>query len=577
MKTKSSAPKREAYGIWLVLVMTAVSISLFAGAAKWTAQSIAVNERNNTYNKTVAAAEAATELVLSYMSRDFLNQSYSPSRMDYYGNQIPTGDWASDYEFRDNHDHINHTQVSSTSTMRVTNLTSQFAGLYGLAYGCQIKGRARSVNSRYDISATVQQDFQLASIPVFQFAIFYAMDLEVNPGAAMVITGKVHGNANIYTRPGAALDYKDDVGATGRIYTNRHPDDPTAPSSGTLKFWKQKTDGVSCLTLPIASNNSPAAVRGILDLPPFGENPLSNDGQERYYNKCDLIVMVTQTNISVKTGLWDGWDSVTPDLNPGKTNASFSFISTNSSFYDAREGKLTLLTELDVGKLGTWMTNSATGASVNSDAIYKTGHSLASVYIYDARNPGTKLPAVRLINGQYLPPSGLTVATRLPLYVKGHFNAPDTTVGQTNTASTKPSSLLGDAITLLSSSWNDASGSNSLSTRTPVNTTVNAAILAGIVQTTNASGTKHYSGGVENFPRFLENWSGVTLTYNGSMVVMFPSQFATNWWITTGTYYNAPTRKWAFDLNFLDYNKLPPATPQVRKLVRSGWSVVSGT
>ena len=82
---------------------------------------------------------------------------------------------------------------------------------------------------------------------------------------------------------------------------------------------------------------------------------------------------------------------------------------------------------------------------------------------------------------------------------------------------------------------------------------------------------------MENFPRFLENWSGVTLTYNGSMVVMFPSQFATNWWITTGTYYNAPTRKWAFDLNFLDYNKLPPATPQVRKLVRSGWSVVSGT
>ena len=133
MKTKSSAPKREAYGIWLVLVMTAVSISLFAGAAKWTAQSIAVNERNNTYNKTVAAAEAATELVLSYMSRDFLNQSYSSSRMDYYGNQIPTGDWASNYEFRDEHDHVNHTQVSSTATMRVTNLTSQFAGLYGLA------------------------------------------------------------------------------------------------------------------------------------------------------------------------------------------------------------------------------------------------------------------------------------------------------------------------------------------------------------------------------------------------------------------------------------------------------------
>jgi len=59
------------------------------------------------------------------------------------------------------------------------------------------------------------------------------------------------------------------------------------------------------------------------------------------------------------------------------------------------------------------------------------------------------------------------------------------------------------------------------------------------------------------------------------MVVMFPSQFATNYWVQTGTYYNAPSRKWAFDVNFLDYTRLPPATPMVRKLVRGQWSVVS--
>ncbi len=34
-------------------------------------------------------------------------------------------------------------------------------------------------------------------------------------------------------------------------------------------------------------------------------------------------------------------------------------------------------------------------------------------------------------------------------------------------------------------------------------------------------------------------------------------------------------RKWAFDVNFLDYRKLPPATPQVRKLVRGHWNVVA--
>ena len=32
-----------------------------------------------------------------------------------------------------------------------------------------------------------------------------------------------------------------------------------------------------------------------------------------------------------------------------------------------------------------------------------------------------------------------------------------------------------------------------------------------------------------------------------------------------GGNHNAPNRKWAIDLNFLDYRKLPPATHAVRK------------
>jgi hypothetical protein len=59
------------------------------------------------------------------------------------------------------------------------------------------------------------------------------------------------------------------------------------------------------------------------------------------------------------------------------------------------------------------------------------------------------------------------------------------------------------------------------------------------------------------------------------MVVMFPSQSAISYWIGPGTYYNAPNRQWAFDRNFLDYRKLPPCTPLVRKLVRGQWNVVA--
>ena len=82
----------------------------------------------------------------------------------------------------------------------------------------------------------------------------------------------------------------------------------------------------------------------------------------------------------------------------------------------------------------------------------------------------------------------------------------------------------------------------------------------------------NYSGGVENFLRLLENWNGnTTLTYNGSIVVMFPSKFATNNW--SGSYYGVPHRNWSFDLNFLSQKGLPPLTPEVMAIVRKNYAV----
>jgi hypothetical protein len=86
-----------------------------------------------------------------------------------------------------------------------------------------------------------------------------------------------------------------------------------------------------------------------------------------------------------------------------------------------------------------------------------------------------------------------------------------------------------------------------------------------------------YSGGVENFPRFLEDWSGKVFTYNGSMVVMYDSVYATGQWGGTGStigIYNPPTRNWAFDTNFSNPAKIPPGTPSVRALVRDAWTSI---
>jgi hypothetical protein len=180
---------------------------------------------------------------------------------------------------------------------------------------------------------------------------------------------------------------------------------------------------------------------------------------------------------------------------------------------------------------------------------------------------------VRLVDGQFLPTNGLTVATQDPLYVQGNYNVANSALGTTNTSLSAPAALLADSINVLSGSWQDSNSTKSLSSRNATDTTVNAAFLAGIVP----SGGGYYSGGVENFPRFLENWSGHTFYYNGSMVVMFPSQIATAPWKGTGStwnIYNAPTRNWHFDLNFTNPTRLPPGTPAVRVAIRGAWAVI---
>jgi hypothetical protein len=151
------------------------------------------------------------------------------------------------------------------------------------------------------------------------------------------------------------------------------------------------------------------------------------------------------------------------------------------------------------------------------------------------------------------------VATGRPLYVWGDYNS--------DFATRRPASLVADAITILSDAWQDPN-QQSANLNGAASTTVNAAILTGAVETT----LNQYSGGMENFPRFLETWTSIPFTYNGSMVKMFPSLYATNVW--GYSYYKPPVRIWAFDTNFRDPLKLPPKTPSVLKVFRHKWATL---
>ena len=79
----------------------------------------------------------------------------------------------------------------------------------------------------------------------------------------------------------------------------------------------------------------------------------------------------------------------------------------------------------------------------------------------------------------------------------------------------QPAAIIADAVNVLSNSWLD-SKSGTAPNASP--TTVNAGFISGNVPT----GGGYYSGGVENFPRFLEDWSNKVFTYYGSMIQLCP-------------------------------------------------------
>jgi hypothetical protein len=247
-----------------------------------------------------------------------------------------------------------------------------------------------------------------------------------------------------------------------------------------------------------------------------------------------------------------------------------SFVFTNNSFWDAREGKTVMPIDVDVGAFANWCTNNSAGSVSLRSAL---GADVASVYIWDRRTlPGSELGAVRLTNGLRLPPLGLTVVTPRPLYVLGHYNQLSAAnLGTTNTSTTLPASLMADAVTILSRNWSDAKSTQGVGSRNAAPTTVNAAILAGAVETAGGN----YGGGMENFPRFLETWGlANAFTYNGSMVKMFPSLYATNRWGLANVY-APPKRNWAYDLNFENPALLPPKAPSLQKVFHSQWATVA--
>jgi hypothetical protein len=229
----------------------------------------------------------------------------------------------------------------------------------------------------------------------------------------------------------------------------------------------------------------------------------------------------------------------------------------------------------------------------NTETDYKAG-------IKQEPNDGNHY-GVRLYNGNTLKSTftgapaikGLTVVTDQALYVRGHYNceAKVNTVSPNNPPTCdykKPAAFLADTINVLSENYRmsdaDAELYKDKSTepdkysvsdpkvrevkaygtyRKARHTNINAAFLSG----TDSTGYQElsqgggYNGGLENYPRFHEDWGGGrTLTYRGSFVSLARPRRVDGGWGKGG--YGAPNRNWDFDIDFKVAENLPPLSPR---------------
>ena len=563
MKTRSSFRilRREAYALLMVIVFTGAALVLATGIFQYASTSTNLNHRHNEHQRAIAAAEAATEKVLSKVTSDYrdLGEGYVLAHLDSYRSMVPTSSEhtdCGDYLFKNFSGVADRVEVNYIPGGSFEVSSGKYNGLRGTKSKLHITANATAKYSSANPVGAVNQDIEFLRIPIFQFAIFYNLPLEFNNHPPMIVTGPVHCNTNIYITPEISTTFNGDVTASGQIYHSKNPISPESSScSGLVVYNGAHDSGVGTLNLPIGTNNSPSAVRAVIEVPPVLEDPYSSMGRERYYNKADLIITVQNTNIIATSGLRNSFATVVP------ATEITNFVSTNLTFYDERQLKTIETTQIDVAKLAQWK---ATNIYFNPTL---PGQNILTIFITDTRTQTASTQSgIRLVNGQTLPTGGLTVATPNPLYIRGHYNAPAAHLGTTNTSATQPASVAADSVTLLSTAWSDANSTDSLCSRVGNHTTVNAAMLTGFVETTE----KNFSGGVENLPRFLEDWDTKILTYNGSMVAMYVSKISTNAFGKSGVF-GAPDLHWSLDQNYLVEGKLPPATPSVTILVRSKW------
>jgi type II secretory pathway pseudopilin PulG len=461
----------------------------------------------------------------------------------------------------------------------------------------------------------VVRDVELDSTPLFQFLAFYNGDLEFLPGPDFNGHGRMHTNSDLYIGAGSTINlYGDHIHALGQAYRHRKDNGSYTANGGPITMWN--ADGTQSASWNAPANGSltdmesmvnnqvnqnwptnSAALQavgvktgstgaqkfqtpdiGAIGAPPPGSSDPAKAG---YFYQQAASAPAGQGLI-----IMDGQVVTNGAVDAAATSTLVSQgVIVNTMVTDTRESHTTpvTVTKIDMGKLkqsGFYPTDGILyayqTANMNADGTSKAG------------NGSTAPPqGVMFVNGSDLSsPTGgtgqgnVSIISNGPVYIQGDFNAPhvldangaimkDTIGSPMQDLSRKQAvAVIADAVNFLSNAWDPnnptykPTDGSVLPVADPTN--YNFAMVTGNVPTPvqgSATAPAPYSGGLENLPRFQENWQNtngrIAANYKGAMVNLFASSVAQQPWGQGGVY-NPPARNWDFDQDFVDPSKPPP-------------------
>ncbi len=352
-------------------------------------------------------------------------------------------------------------------------------------------------------------------------------------------------------------------------------------------------------------NNNNDGYREIIEEqnPVTSANPdplqLDSSTSERLSQNADYRIYVSSTNVVT---IYKGPATTALGSTDPEYVAIKGALTTDTAIKDVREGDNVRTVAVNVGAVRTayngstitdnvgggdgllfYIKDNSVGTSVTTNIVNSSTGASSSV-------TSTKSRAVKLFNGAQLPGAGSTglakgfsVVTPNPVYIQGDYNSGKTGSSQppSNTASSYtppvdnpnpyvsgydrvPAAVVGDSVNILSNAWNDANSTAGIGSRLATSTTINTAIVAGNVPTGSSSS---YSGGIENFTRFHEDWSNDYLTIYGALALLFDSAQAKAPWSAAS--YSPPNRRWYYDTLLQDNN--PPGFRVARTYERGRW------